>query len=127
MQQWIRVIKPNGTEHIVPAVNRDFYLKHNANLLMGSNPRKDLLLTIETLSPAENEAENNRVIVEGDQQSKKSKKLRQAAYAANVAQGGGGGMSNDTIAKLIEQNSELMNQIKELSNGQKTRKTTASV
>jgi hypothetical protein len=127
MQQWIRVIKPNGTEHIVPASNRDFYLKHNAALLMGSNPRKDLLLTIETLSPAENAAENNKILIEADNQSQKSKKLRQAAYAANVAQNGGGGMSNDTIAELIKQNSELMNQIKELSNGQKTRKTTASV
>lgn len=127
MQQWIRVIKPNGTEHIVPAGNKDFYLKHNAALLMGANPRRDLLLTIETLTPAENQAENDRVQIEADRQSKQSKKLRQAAYAANVAQSGGNGMSNDTIAELIKQNSELMNQIKELSNGKKTSKATAPV
>ena len=127
MQKWIRVIKPNGTEHIVPAGNREFYLKHNAALLMGANPRRDLLLTIETLTPAENAAENDRIQIEADKQSKQSKNLRKAAYAANVAQNGGGGMSNDTIAELIKQNSELMNQIKELSNGKKTSKATASV
>jgi len=112
VQQWMRVYKPNGSVHLVLLANKDFYLKQNANLLMGPEPRRDLLMQFEELTPEENQAEHDRVMVEAARQSKKSKKLQDAALAASIATGGGNvGVSSDVVAELIRQNTELMNQL----------------
>lgn len=126
-QKWIRLVKPNGSTHIVPASNKAFYLKHNASLLMGPEPRPDLQIFIQDLTPEENEAENRRILDEGTAQSKKSRKLRDAALAASVAVSNNGGnqVSQEAINALIQQNNMLIEQLKNVNNGKKTRKAEA--
>lgn len=125
-QKWIRAYKPNGTMHVVPAANKNFYLKHNESLLMGSNPRRDLLLHIEDMTPEENEAENRRILDEGTAQSKKAKKFKDAALAASVG-AQSSSATNDVLAELLRQNQELINTIKNQSDGKKTRKAEQAV